>query len=283
MLDLAEIRCQRGHTDHATLPVLVTLGGPTGYRDLPSIPQRFARSFSIEVFDWKQYEAFKWTEYDAGPGYCPAFDAVSETIATLGIWEPSETILTLAVCAAYPDSVVVDFGSQVGWFTLLACSSGNSVVAIDADPANHQVLRKSLERNGWEGRVLPIQRRVGPNWPPLGELGDVALAKIDVEGAERDALRALWPSIEAGKVAHLMVEVTPSFAEWYPDLVCDLIDAGYLAFELPPKQTPPAILEELPRDLMPGYLNDLSRVVLRRTVEGWDQRNIWFAREDAKW
>lgn len=275
MLELAEIRCQRGHIDHATIPVIVTLGGPTGYGDLPSIPERFARSFTMEVFDWKGYDS-------DGP-YCPGRDAVSETIAELGIWEPSETILTLAVCAAYPASVVVDFGAQLGWFTLLACSSGNSVVAVEADPENVRVLRTSLLRNGWEGKVLLIQRRVGPNWPPLGELGDVALAKIDVEGAERDALRALWPSIEAGKVAHLMVEVTPSFGPGYPDLVCDLIDAGYLAFELPAKRTPPAILEELPRDLMPGYLNDLPRDVLRKTVEGWDQRNIWFVREDARW
>src|SRR5437899_13034470 len=89
-----EIRCQRGHDYHESIVAEVKLGGPTGYHDYPPIPQRFARSFGMAIFQWELY---------AGDGaYCPARDTVSETIDLLGVWEPPETIMALSVFESAP-------------------------------------------------------------------------------------------------------------------------------------------------------------------------------------
>ncbi len=281
MVDMPDIVCQRGHGTHATRPVDVTLGGPTSYHDYPDIPARMARKFTMQVFDWERY----WDMDD--PRYCPASDAVSQTIDQIGVWEPRETILTLAVCtAAAAGSVMVDMGAQLGWFSLLAASCGLDVNAVDADPENLRVLRESSERNGWELQVVRYLERIGPNNPTFDlEEKDcrVALAKIDIEGAENDAIRMLWPLIEAGRVDHLMIEVSPCFAGYYPQLVADLVDVGYQAWLLPPKRQPPYALDDLPGDLEPWRLDTLPRPDLMAMVASWRQNDCWFSLPGAPW
>ncbi|MEX2253025.1 MAG: hypothetical protein WD649_02635, partial [Thermoleophilaceae bacterium] len=239
------IGCQRGHVEHSTRLVTVELGGPTGYRDLPPIPEQHARRFKMEVWDPDAHPV------DGGP-YCPAHDAVSETIATLGVWEPCETTLTLAVCStAAPGSVVLDYGAQIGWFTLLAASCGIDVLAVDADADNLRLIQASAKRNAWDAIVHTSHARVGPDSTPAAPAERVRLVKIDVEGAEGEVVRCLWPSIEAGLVDHLLGAVSPVFAGYYPDLVADLVDAGYEAWMMPPKRTPPVPFRSLPLHLEP--------------------------------
>lgn len=268
-----EIACQRGHGAHATRTIPIELGGPTPYHDLAPIPRRFRRMFHMLVWDPAHYPV------DGGP-YCPAHDAVSETIVGLRVWEPRETTLTLQACSsAGPEQVMVDFGSQVGWFSLLAASCGMAVHAFDADAADVEILRTSAAINDWGERVLVDQYRVGPESEPW-EPQPIRFAKIDIEGAEDQAVRVLWPSIEAGLVDHMLIEVSPVFADYYPDLVADLLDAGYTGYLLPPKSQPPARLDVFPDDLEAGRLD---RATVRETVAAWSQENIWVARDGASW
>jgi hypothetical protein len=276
MTTWAEIGCQRRHDVHDLLSVAVDLGRGHGYADCPEIPARFARRFEMLVFDWSRY---------AGPGpYCPANDAVSETIDTLDVWEPAETIAVLSACtAAAPGSLFVDFGSQVGWFTLLAASCGVDVIAYEADPANVEALRHSLALNGWTDRVGIVAGRVDADTAPLdpANVGHVALAKIDLEGAEPEAVRVLWPLIEQGRVDHLLVEVSPVFHGRYPSLCVDLVEAGYRMRLVPDKATPPPTMDDLPHDLGPDLGEDLPAMVA--AVTGWHQKNVWFHRDGAPW
>lgn len=213
-------------------------------------------------------------------GNCPAHDAVSETIVGLRVWEPRETTLTLQVCSsAEPGQVMVDFGSQVGWFSLLAASCGMAVHAFDADAADVEILRTSAAINDWGERVLVDQYRVGPESEPW-EPQPIRFAKIDIEGAEDQAVRVLWPSIEAGLVDHMLIEVSPVFADYYPDLVASILDAGYTGYLLPPKSQPPARLDVFPDDLEAGRLDPAT---VRETVAGWSQENVWVARDGASW
>lgn len=261
-----DISCQRGHDVHASRLVEIDLAAPHAYADLPQVPARFARQFAIHVWDTDIYPV------DGGP-HCPAHDAVSETLRSHRIWEPVETILTLDACNAAMNELVIDMGAQIGWFSLLAASRGRHAVAYDADPECLRLIRASAESNGWARRIDPIPLRIGPDTPPFDFTGHACLAKVDVEGAEDEAVRVLWPAIADGRVSHLLVEVSPVFSDGYPVLCERIVAAGYRAYRLPPKQRPPADFSGL-ADLAPFRLDDVAAYV--RTV---DQANVWFSRE----
>lgn len=271
-----EIGCTRGHERHDMISVPVDLGQGHGYHDYPAVPDRFARRFEMLVFDWSRY--------NTPGGYCPANDAVSETIDTLNVWEPAETIAVLSAClGADLGAVMVDFGSQVGWYSLLAASCGLDVIAYEADPVNVLALQHSVTVNGWHDRVSIITGRVDADTAPLdrANVPHVALAKIDLEGAEPEALRVLWPLIDAGLVDHLLVEVSPCFHGRYPALCVDLVNAGYRMRLIPDKAMPPPVMNNLPDDLGPDLGEDVPAMVAE--VSGWHQKNVWFHRDDAPW
>lgn len=262
-----EIACQRGHDTHASKLAEVGLGGQSGYHDYPPIPARLARSFEMLVFEWRNY--------GDGP-YCPAHDAVSETIDLLGIWEPPETIMALTVLeSAPPGSVFLDLGAQIGWFSLLAASAGMEAIAVDADPEPLHLLAESAKRNRWDGLVHPWQMRINAETPVL-PAAPYRLVKLDLEGAEFDGIRILRPSLTAGLVDAVLMECSPVFSPGYPALVRSVIDLGYEAFLLPAKAIPPHPLEDPERDLMP--LVDVAE-----TVASWHQESVWFKRAGASW
>lgn len=270
-----EIACTRGHTSHATRTVQVTLDGPTPYHDYAPIPHRLARSFEMTIYDPDVHPV-------DGLSYCPAADAVSETIVSHGVWEPRETVLALTVCdSAAPNQIMVDFGCQIGWFSLLAASCGVDVLAYDADMENLRVLMATQRAGDWPATIRGCHLRVGPGTEPFPADHPIRLAKIDVEGAEDEVVRVLWPSIEAGLVDHMLIEVSPVFADYYGDLVCQIIDAGYDAYALPPKFQPPVTLDDPERDLALFRLSGLGD--LRGLVNSWHQENFWFTRRGASW
>lgn len=266
-----EIRC-RSHTAHVTKTVTVSLGGPTPYHDYTSIPMRLARSFKMEIYDWERYAG---TE-----GYCPGNDAVSETIDKLGIWEPRETVLALHVLTSQPGHVL-DMGAQLGWFSLLALSAGCSVHAYDADPDNLRALEVSALAQP-RAKIVTRELRIGPDTEPMYPRR-VRFAKLDLEGAEDEAVRMLWPTIEAGLLDHMLIEVSPCFADYYPDLMVNLVDAGFRVYLLPPKSTPPHEIDDPERDLAPWRLDTLSTPDLRARVASWTQEDVWLRREEASW
>lgn len=266
-----EIGCQRGHREHRSKYVQVKLDGPTAYGDCTSIPHRLAVGFGMKVWDTDEHPV------DGGP-YCPAHDVVSQTISELGVWEPRETVLVLdALAKSHSDTVLLDIGAQVGWYSHLAIAMGRKAVAWEADHDCAELLR-SLN---YPDDVLEIHEdRVGPFSELLRPARRVSVAKIDIEGAEWDAIDALWPHIAAGAVDHLLVEISPVFDDWYPRLVCRLVDAGYAAYMLPPKTHPPYEIGEglLPRELASWRIDLLHRSDLAALVAGWHQEDVWFVR-----
>lgn len=279
----SEIACQRSDHRvrggvHESRFVDVDLDGEHGYHDYTAIPARFARRFQIAIWPPELYPV------DGGP-YCPAHDAVSETIVSHRIWEPRETTLALTVCeSAEPGQIMVDMGAQLGWFSLLACSADVGVIAYEADAENLRLLRSSIDANGWQSIFMAYHERVGPETAPLlrksdGQPARIRFAKLDLEGAEDDAIRVLWPSISAGLVDHMMIEVSPVFADYYPALVAKIMDAGYRAYGLPPKARPPIQLDD------PAILAEyeLPRATVEATVASWHQEDVWFVRDGASW
>lgn len=274
-----EIRCQRGHESHDLQRVHVDLSVPHGYQDLPQVPARLACEFDLFVYPPAKYPV------DGGP-YCPAHDAVSETIVSHGIWEPCETILTLQVCGTAGErQMMVDFGAQIGWFSHLAACSRVLAIAIDADSENLAAINAARH----EGMIRTVWYRVGERLnrdAASAQIGrfPIRLAKIDVEGAEADAVQALWPSIEAGNVDHLLIEVSPVFipGDHYPDLVERIIDAGYVAYWVPEKRNPPVDMSDIDVAMRFRRLHP-DESVRRVMIRDLHQANIWFRRLDASW
>lgn len=263
MVHWDEIRCQRGCESHPTRKVQIHLGGPTKYRDLTSIPPRFAMDFEIEVWDTDQ------TPVDGGP-YCPARDAVSETIISHGVWEPRETVvILLALEALGAGAQLIDIGAQVGWFSKVAIAFRNVAAAWEADDDVATLLARNIggdvhrERIGPDTSTLDVDRPVLPS-----------VAKIDIEGAEADAIRALEPFIEDDALPFILMEVSPVFNDSYPDLVADLIDRGYEAYLMPPKANPPHQITSL-ANLVPEHV---SRIGVREVVASWHQEDVLFVK-----
>ena len=264
MTEWDEIGCRRGCAEHPTRVVDVKLGGPTAYKDLTPIPERFACEFQIEVWDTDQMPV------DVDPLWCPAHDAVSETILSLGVWEPQNTTVLMLAWEAVGDSCVfLDIGMQLGWFSQVAGALGTAAVGVEADPTVVGLL---------ENQDLPvIHERIGPGWFLGGELvgGAQVVVKIDIEGAEEHAVNGLMPLIVDGLVPFIMMEVSPCFNDSYPHLVAELIIRGYEAYRMPPKRNPPVVIDQL-ADLIPYRLDGNVDEVMA-TVASWHQEDLFFA------
>lgn len=267
-----EITCQRGHDQHSLRFHNVRLANHR-FKDLPQVPGRLQQEFFMYLWDPA------WYPVDGGP-YCPAHDAVSETIVTHGIWEPQETILTLHTAAtASSNQIMVDIGSQLGWFSLLSASSGLPVRAYEADSENVRALRQSVAANAWVPEVRVHHTRFGVDIPELPN-NPIRLAKIDIEGAEDKAVAWLMPAIEDGDVDHLLMEVSPVFSQSYGPLVALLMDSGMDAYRLPEKQIPPVPLNDPPGALVPFQLR---RKGIEEQVNSWHQESVWFKRNGLYW
>lgn len=280
-----DIACQRGCERHHDLQVHIDLGVPSephGYFDYPQVPRRLALEFDMLIWDPSEHPV------DGGP-YCPAHDAVSETILSHRIWEPRETILARQVLSTAPaGGAMFDMGAQLGWYSLLALGSGVPAFAFEADPLNLAMLRASAALNGWEGNLVGIPGRIGATTGVLSAMAPtIRFAKLDLEGAEEHAVRMLWPWIEDGRLDHMLMEVSPCFGPGYPELVQRIIDVGYAAYTLPDKAQPPISLGakdgSLPSDLEPYRLDALERRDLAEVVGLWHQEDVWFARDGASW
>lgn len=274
----SEITCQRGADhEHVSRLIDVDLARLHGYHDYTPVPARLAREFSMWVWDPNVHPV-------DGGAYCPAHDAVSETIISHNVWEPRETVLMLTVLDSQPGPVM-DIGAQIGWFTLLALSAGCEVDAFDAEADNLDLLVQSAALNGWDTELTAHWGRLDHDTTNLNaEVRPVRFAKIDIEGAEHNAVRILTPWLANGLLDHLMVEVSPTFipGEHYPDLVERVIGYGYQAFTLPEKQRPPVDLEDV--TVMDRFeLTAADEGKRREVVRECGQMDVWFKREGASW
>ena len=269
-----KIECIRGCGGHVVRQhVPIKLDGPTGYTDCTDIPHRFAREFLLNVWDTNVHPV------DGGP-YCPAHDAVSETILSRGVWEPRETTLMMQVCStANMGDVMIDMGAQLGWYSLIAATFGLSVIAFEADPANAALLTQNFLLNDMLHLLTLHNTRIGRRTLPIELDSHVRFVKIDLEGAELDAVMMLSSYLQDKTIDHMMIEVSPCFDDYYPNLVTSIMRMGYRAFMLPPKRRPPIQLDTPEVALKPYEL--VHNVKTR--VASWHQEDVWFMREDATW
>lgn len=80
-------------------------------------------------------------------------DVVSQTVAFHRFFELPNSYFMTSVLSILEKALLVDFGANLGWFTLLAASKGYSTISIEAIPCNHWALSESIKLNGFEGSV----------------------------------------------------------------------------------------------------------------------------------
>jgi FkbM family methyltransferase len=140
------------------------------------------------------------------------------------------------------DGLVLDVGAHLGYFTLLAARRGARVIAFEPNPATLPYLRDNVRANGVEARVTIIPKALAGEpgrrtfFPSAGGdmsslhrqgastgevevevttadavVGDraVDVIKMDVEGAELEALAGMGATIANAPGLRL-------FAEWNP-------------------------------------------------------------------
>ncbi|MEF3112476.1 FkbM family methyltransferase [Streptomyces chrestomyceticus] len=176
-------------------------------------------------------------------------DLIQRYIYLFGVWEPHLT--RWLERRLRPGDVFVDVGANIGYYSLLASrlvGEKGTVVALEASPDFHRVLRKQVAINGCGNVravnaaisdreemltfILASSHNMGANSivPYAGEaestfevaaqpLSDVLSAdelararviKIDVEGAEGSVVRGLVPLLDQLRSdAELAIEVTP--------------------------------------------------------------------------
>lgn len=272
-----EIRCQRvNHARHHSMPVEIDLSKHLPHCDAPD-------PYTLWIWDTAVHPV------DGGP-YCPAHDAVSETIWKHGIWEPRETAVALwAFNHAQEGQGFVDFGAQIGWYSTLALRCGIPVLAVECDEHNANMLEENLLSNDPRTPDDPfsgpdwvvVRDRIGPASSRASDRipGSACLVKIDIEGAENEAYLKLRPSIEAGSIDRILMEVSPVFADYYGELVVELIDMGYDALVIPTADEVPVGFTGSARDMQIFTLCTQTKDQIAAEVNSWHQKDVLFVRE----
>ncbi len=163
-----------------------------------------------------------------------------------GTYEPYT--LDLFRSAIRPGSLVIDGGAHIGLFSIVACAAlagTGLVIAIEADPYNYRALEINLRRRGctrarairaavWRepgaqdffvsrgtiGSSLAVRPEIGKVKAirtPTVSLDDVTrdlppsslVVKLDLEGAEIEALQGMQRLLALSQQAVLLVEVNP--------------------------------------------------------------------------
>jgi FkbM family methyltransferase len=105
-----------------------------------------------------------------------------------GEWEPHVTTALLKTLS--PKMTVVDVGANVGYFTLLAAravGAGGRVYAFEPEPRNLELLRRSVEVNGFAGWVHVSEKAV------LDTTGSAILHMPDDSHGGAPSLFGGWP------------------------------------------------------------------------------------------
>lgn len=239
-------------------------------RLLPWGKQAYWKRVCVPHLCWRDTEVTVRTWFGQRMSVRPS-DFVENRICFFGKWEPAVTEI---FCQLKPGDVVVDVGANVGYYTLLAAKlvgpSGH-VYAVEASASTRSRMQRNLSLNRVSNvTVLPVAA-----WDSAGEtvfyhtrhnqggatlrhsedamytetvelsrLDDlidskrapnIALIKMDIEGAECHALRGLMGTLENAPRAQIVSEVNPTMLMQLGGSATELF-ALLEAFQLQPSQ-----------------------------------------------
>lgn len=166
--------------------------------------------------------------------YCKAFSTGSEYKGHEHVVEA--ILFALKVKCSSEQSLAIDLGANIGFFTAIIASLGCNVISLEPQTPLVRFLRATIEVNGWH-KMVSLQNaaagaevgtlRLHKLWVlggahkqrwnrtmiapviPMRHLvhRDIAFLKIDVDGPDALLLRALLPLLETHNVWNVIVEL----------------------------------------------------------------------------
>lgn len=161
---------------------------------------------------------------------------VQEAIKNNQIWAPEETNILTSVLSKYNEGIVIDVGSNTGYFSLISLSYNHPTIAIEANPIHKDFLFESIKINNFNSNLLQYHTAFASNrtetvnfdgWSGHKHLmgtnevitkvntvqldslcEQILFLKIDVEGCEPEVFKSAHKLITNGKVAYIMFELT---------------------------------------------------------------------------
>ena len=211
--------------------------------------------------------------------------------------------------------LVVDIGSNEGYYALVAAALGCKVVAFEPQPGCRHAIEAAIDRNGFGERMRLVRQPVGPlpsrqvSVPARGCAmmgvaveGDrkqvargaehqvrtttlehaaghderITLVKVDTEGAEVSVLRGLLPTLS--RIDNLVVETSPGW--WTEKFHQSRREGAELYASLfSTHGFTAAYTSDAQWIIGAGQMRDR---IMRFGPSGyWSQRDIWFGRDEA--
>ena len=215
--------CSIGHDTHQTFLVDRQIGDV---------------DLKLEIYDWREYFiTVDGNETVSEHGkYCTGQDIISYCIDKQGVWEAEETAVQLAILnePQTDDKIMLDFGSHIGYYSMLAAKKGFQVASFDSSKENLELLQRSAVVNDVADKVHPYLCWLDDQAPILSrEAEKIRLAKVDIEGAEQHALQMLADVIGGHKLKYLIMEISPTFNGTYPSIVETIAGQHYSVYQIP--------------------------------------------------
>lgn len=223
--------CDAKHGIHLTKDLNVALSGKNSkVFDIPGFVPRFQTGFKLRVFDWQKYANT--------PGYCPADDALSQSIDLQGVWEAFETVLVLDILdlGKKEKDVIVDIGCNVGWYSLIAGVKGYiHQIAYECDKDIIELFEYNCRLNHVNIDLRKVKINDDVAKLKIPDQREIHFLKCDIEGMERFAINMCADLFKEKRIKYAMIEVSPCFNDSYPELCGKIVKWGYKAFRVPNK------------------------------------------------
>lgn len=175
---------------------------------------------------YKMY-VFNAGKYKDTEGYCTGDDDVSRTIEKTRGWEPAETAVLKNILENEPVGNVLDFGTHVGWYSLMAAKLGHTVYGFDGDDENIELLYDSAVYNKLDGKVTVVHSWVDENSPKIKADKKYLLMKCDLEGNDIYAVEMCRELFAKRYITYAFIEISPIFNDKYQGMIDFITACGY--------------------------------------------------------
>lgn len=280
--------CQIGHAKHKIIGIEVKLNGAhKGIKDVPKVPERLACEFTMCVYDWREYFKHEGNNITGNKfeEYCTGQDIISYSIDVQGVWEAYETLIALDILAERnKDAVVLDYGSHVGWYSILASMFEYRVASFDANIENIELLQMNAIKNMANvANIYAYNAWIDADAPMLdSNAEEVQFFKCDIEGAEKYAFYMCRDLFKNQRIKYAMIEISPTFNNSYADLVEAIANYGYGVYQIPGKGfAHSAEFSDQPLETIKKYC-EVKAEGRREYVSSFNQENFLFIRQEKQ-